>query len=199
MAPRNGIRNASILSPASPRRCNSFCVSTRAVGVRALKAEIMSDPQTDRTDVYVSAFFCDRLLREHDGILSAIRVVDLFVIPVPEQGATSFIPRLETNLVIIFRSKSQADFTATISATDPRGIVQSSSGLVSLTGEPDIYVYTMAIDIFITDVLEGTHWYDIFVNGSLANRIPLHVKHVKVPTSRELRQTWKSPDEGSRS
>ena len=157
----------------------------------------MSDPQTGKHSIYVSAFFCDRLLREHDGILSAIRVVDLFLVPVPEQGATPFIPRLETNLVVIFRSESQAEFTATIRATDPQGTIQSSSSPVSLTGEPGIYVYTMSITIFINDVLEGTHWYDILVNGSLANRIPLHVKHVEVPLSRELRQTWKSPDEGA--
>jgi hypothetical protein len=158
----------------------------------------MNDPQAGKPDVYVSAFFCDRVLQEHDGILSAIRVVDLFSVKIPEQGAGSFVPRLETNLLVIFRSESPAEFVATIRATDPRRKIQSSDIPVTLTGESGVYVFTMAVTLFINGVLEGTNWYDILVNGSLANRLPLVIRHEQVPIERELRQTWKSPDEGRR-
>lgn len=179
-----------------PQECN-LCLRFRrqALEWKYGRREIMNDPHPGRPSIYASAFFCDRLLREYDGVLSAIRVIDLFSVMVPEPGASSFVPRLETNLLVIFRSESPAEFVATIRATDPRGIVQSSNAPVTLTGEPGTYVYTMAITLFINGVLEGTHWYDILVDGSLVNRIPLHVRHTKVPTARELRQTWKAPDE----
>lgn len=155
----------------------------------------MADP-VSLAPVYVSAFFCDRVLREHDGILSAIRVVDLFSVPVPEAMAQPFTPRLETHLIIIFRSEAPAKVIATVRATDPKGRTQEHPFPIVLTGVPGMYVYTASIDLFINGVLEGTNWYDILVNGSLANRLPLHVKHVKIPTSQELRQTWQSPTTG---
>jgi hypothetical protein len=149
--------------------------------------------ETASARVYTSAFFCDRVLREHDGNISAIRVVDLFSVQVPEEMPRPFTPRLETHLVIIFRAEVPAKFVATIRATDPSGHPQESKFNIALTGMPGMYVYTAVIDLFINGVIEGTNWYDILVDGTLSNRLPLHVRHVKVPTSQELRQTWKSP------
>jgi hypothetical protein len=152
--------------------------------------------ETVPSKVYTSAFFCDRLLREHDGILSAIRVVDLFSVQIPEEMARPFTPRLETRLVIIFRAAIPAKFVATIRATDPSGRAQESKFNIALTGVAGMYVYTAAIDLFINGALEGTNWYDILIDGILSNRLPLHIRHVKVPTSQELKQTWKSPGTG---
>jgi hypothetical protein len=148
----------------------------------------MSDPRTGESPIYVSAFFCDRLLTEADGVLSAIRLVDIFSAMVPEEGAKQFVPRLETNLVLIFRSDSQAEFTATIHMKDPRGTVKSSTIPVTLSGQSGVYVYTMYIVLVINGAIEGTNWFDISVNGSLANRLALVVRHQPVPTERQLRQ-----------
>jgi hypothetical protein len=156
-------------------------------------------PEPSKPTIYVSAFFCDRVLREHDGILSAIRVVDLFSVPVPEEMARPFTPRLETNLIIIFRAEAPATLIVSIRATDPIGRSQEHRFPVALTGVPGMYVFTASIALFINGALEGTNWYDIAVDGSLSTRLPLHIKHVKIPTSQELKQTWKSPDEGPRS
>jgi hypothetical protein len=150
-----------------------------------------------KTRVFVSAFFCDRVLREQDEVLSAIRVADLFVAPVPESGAHRFVPRLETNLVVIFRSDAPVEFVAGIKSVDPRGTANATTMPIVMTGEPGLYVFTAVIEIFINGVLEGTHWYDISVDGALANRVPLRVKYVPVPTSAELRQTWGGTDEGT--
>ena len=154
--------------------------------------------ETASPKVYTSAFFCDRLLREHDGNISAIRVVDLFSVQVPEEMARPFTPRLETHLVIIFRAEVEGEFVATIRATDPSGRTQESEFRIALSGVPGMYVYTAVIDLFINGALEGTNWYDILIDGRLLNRLPLHIRHVRVPASQELRQTWKSPEAGLR-
>jgi len=112
--------------------------------------------------------------------------------------ARPFTPRLETHLVIIFRAAVAAEFVATIRTTDPSGRTQESKFPIALTGVPGMYVYTAVIDLFINGALEGTNWYDILIDGTLSNRLPLHIRHVKVPTSQELRQTWKSPETGLR-
>jgi hypothetical protein len=156
-------------------------------------------PESGKPIVYVSAFFCDRVLREHDGILSAIRVVDVFTVSVPEEMAQPFTPRLETNLIIIFRAEVPVKLIVAIRATDPIGRTQEHKFPVALTGVPGMYVFTASIALFINGALEGTNWYDILIDGSLSTRLPLHIKHVKIPTSQELKQTWKSPVEGPRS
>lgn len=141
--------------------------------------------------LYVSAFFCERVLREVDHTLTAVRIVDFFDVKIPDAGAVPFVPRLEVCLVIMFRSDfpiSQLPWSVRI--TDPKGAVTE-------TDFPDTEITTSAvaaiatINIFINGVLDGVHMYEVLVEGqTVACRVPITIKHTKVPTSAPPQRTW---------
>ncbi len=153
----------------------------------------MPEEPPPRNFIYVSAFFCERVLREYDYVLSAIRIVDFYSVYVPDANAAPFTPRLETNLIVMFRSEAACQFNWAIRVTDPSGLTtEERFGVQKVSGGGA--AATVVVTIMINGVLEGTNWYEILLDGALASRVPLTVKHEQVPTSQAPQPTWNTPD-----
>jgi hypothetical protein len=139
--------------------------------------------------LYVSAFFCERVLREQDGAITAIRMIDYFDVKVPDIGASQFVPRLEVHLVIIFRSIRAVRVPWIVRITDPNGsITEQHFPDIDIAG--GAIAATAVVNLFINGVLEGVHVYEIIVEGSsVACVVPLAIRHTKVPTSAPPQRT----------
>jgi hypothetical protein len=143
--------------------------------------------------IYASAFLCDRAMREGDGVLSAIRIIDLVSISVPPDGTQPFVPFLQVALVIIFKCEVKTLVTPTIRGIDPSGTQFAMHEFPQAVVGPAPGGVSLNIDLYINSVKEGVTWFEVLANGQLVQRVSLLVRHVKasIPTSTTPILTWK--------
>lgn len=126
----------------------------------------------------IACLFCEKVLREQDGVMSFIRVTDKWLVP----GSTEQMPLtvIQTNLAVLmksgaFRGSAQIILTpytpskkqmppivipVVFEADDDRGVA-ASSPLGFPVQEPGIY------------------WIDIEVNGQLISRASITVLYLR--------------------
>ena len=121
-----------------------------------------------------AALFADRVLREEDGVLSAIRIIDRVTVnEKPEEGQRSAI---EVRLLFAVKSGSvEGDQTFRVRHRDPSGKYGKldKEWPVSLKGGGD------GANLVITLILElkeyGTHWFDLEWQGHVLTSVPLTI------------------------
>ncbi len=121
-----------------------------------------------------AAVFCDRVLRETDGVYSLIRIVDRWMVAgTTEQMATTLI---QTNLVIIMKSGTyRGPAKIQVTPTDPNGKEMASLHLpVNFEGDDDRGV-AMALPIAFPVQEQGVYWFDIQISGQSFTKVPLRV------------------------
>ena len=131
------------------------------------------------------AVFCERVLQEKDGVISAIRIVDRFTQVVPPTSAqTVMVPmRLDVFVVIAIKSgdfKRKAELK--ITPKTPSGEeMPGFSGSVLLEGDE------RGVNVIIRYVFEskeeGVYWFDVELDGQSLTKMPLHIIHQEMPTS----------------
>jgi hypothetical protein len=53
----------------------------------------------------VSAFLCERILHEADGVLSAIRIVDVFYVELPTNAPEGAVALIQPHCLVIFKTQ----------------------------------------------------------------------------------------------
>jgi hypothetical protein len=154
------------------------------------------DSQNQKSRVYVNAFLCDRLLREEDKTMSAIRLIDFTSVDIPIGSAQPFVPHVEANLVIIFRSERAVDFVATVQGTGPDGVVFSTYDFpVRIEGGAS--GHTLALTLILNGAAEGLTWFNVLLDGELASKVPLLIRYTKLPTGSPT-LIWSKPADASK-
>lgn len=126
-----------------------------------------------------TAVFCDRVLREADGIVSLIRIVDRWTVAGPaEQMATTLI---QTNLAILMKSGTyQGAAKIQVTPTSPSGVEMASLQLpVNFEGDDDRGV-AIALPIAFPVQEPGVYWFDIQISGRSLTKIPLRVLYQQI-------------------
>ena len=123
------------------------------------------------------AAVCERVLNEKDGVLSLIRIVDRFVVPVPTPAPGAETPAVTINAFLVVALKSgfyEGKGTLRIVPTSPSGKQQPelSSGIL-LEGQDRGMNVVLQLQ-FVTRE-EGLHWFDVFFENQLLTRIPVRV------------------------
>ena len=130
------------------------------------------------------AFFCEKLLREADGVLSAIRIVDRFSV----QGTTEDMPAstIAFTIVIVFKSgefRGRAEIE--LKCTSPSGKpLPSTKFPVVFEGEGDRGTGVGVMIQFRAEE-EGLFWFEVLLNAVGGNpepvtRIPLRIIYQRV-------------------
>ena len=124
--------------------------------------------------VFVSAFLADRILAEADGVLSAIRMLDV----VQVTGPKNFIISVESNLIVLFKSENPQQFTATLRGFHPDGstFVMPQDFQITLTGGAHGVSLLMILK-FDADK-EGIYWMEVVVADEVVQWVPLQVKRI---------------------
>ena len=150
------------------------------------------DQQSDKPRVYVSAFFCQEMIREPDkDLLTAIRIADSFAAvpielsptfdgegePPPFSPMRTYLP-LDAHAVIAFRSEAPVEFTASLRGTGPNGEIMPGG----FEDHPckigaDGAGYTLNANVRVPTDQKGTYWFEIYVDGELATKLPLRIEH----------------------
>jgi len=148
--------------------------------------------QADKPRVYVAAFFCQDIIRERDNdFLTAVRIAESFAaVPVeitpvfqgegqlPEVPAIRVYPPLDAHAVVMFRSEQPIEFTCSMRGVMPDGELWPG-GFQDLKCRigADGAGYTLNLSIRIPTDREGTFWFEIYVEGELATKLPLRIAH----------------------
>ncbi len=130
------------------------------------------------------AAFCERVLREADGVLSLIRVVD--VVTHTERGPNppDEMPEVHYPLFFTITLKSGAArgrHDITIIPELPSGeTIQPLTMSIRLEGEGKGTNITSRIDMPYK--LEGLYWFNVQFDNQVITRIPLEVRYAKMVT-----------------
>lgn len=143
----------------------------------------MADPKQGVGGPFVgAALFCENVLEEKDGVHSAIRIVDRFmvdpVIPnIPGLPADAK-PAFRTFLFVIFKS---GDFVGTkqlgVRLRYPSGRYGQRPELdVPLTFKGGEHGVSVRIGLGVSVEEFGLHWADVSLDGEVATRVPLSIQ-----------------------
>lgn len=135
-----------------------------------------------------AACFCERVLEEKDGVLSAIRIVDRVMIQgLAQPGAEALpMPPIPISLVALVNLKNGAARGSRRLELNPR----SPSGLklpgvsmpVLLEGEDDRGI-NLRLQVYLQAQEEGVYWFDVLLDGQQFTRMPLRVVYQVVTTT----------------
>lgn len=132
--------------------------------------------------ISVSAFLCERVLTEADGVMSAIRIVDLFYVrdlPADQKGQA--LPQIRFYACVFFKSKpgkyphsvqtklQQVDGTVQLLGEESV-VMESKSGAEELPGGVTIQV---ELNIAVSQL--GTCYLCLYLDGDEVVRIPFSV------------------------
>lgn len=122
-----------------------------------------------------AAFLCEKVLKEQDGVVSYIRVVDRFTL----QGDTDEIPAgraLKVNVVVSLKNgDARGKHKISVRPETPSGQQLPEVALqVLFEGDADRGV-NVVIELGLPIEHEGLYWLDAFVDTLLVSRIPMRV------------------------
>lgn len=130
-----------------------------------------------------TAVLCEKVLREPDGVMSLIRVVDRIYTsqvtvgrPDSTQAPLPPPPPLMLNLVISFKSGGiSGDREVGITSYAPSGLrVSEIRQRVLFEGGADRGIAVIGV-VTINVTETGMHWFEVRLDGQLATKVPLLV------------------------
>jgi hypothetical protein len=127
------------------------------------------------------AVFCEKVLQEKDGVLSAIRIVDRFTHSTSFDGAPDIMPPFNIGVSIVIGFKSgdtKGKWELKVKPFAPSGQeLVGFTGPVFFTGEEQ--GATVVIQYGLMAKEEGVYWFDIMLNEKLFTRMPLRIIYEK--------------------
>jgi hypothetical protein len=135
-----------------------------------------------------AACFCEQILQEQDGVLSAIRIVDTYTIPPLPAGVE--LPPNEPHGVILVRGLISLK-SGDVVGTGKVGLVMHkiTGELVTLSPEGGWPVtlqggehgFNVKLNFGLGVKNFGLVWFDVTWNGEVLTRIPLRLKQAESP------------------
>jgi hypothetical protein len=136
---------------------------------------------SDRGGPYLNAaLICERVLRETDGVASAIRIVDRFTSnvqavgmelpPLPGQRKVAF------TLLLCFRSgKARGNETLTLEVERPDGMIRPFlSRSIYFDGDEE-HGPMVSINVDFDYDQDGLYWFCVFLEDTFITKIPLRL------------------------
>lgn len=130
------------------------------------------------------AAFCERVLQEQDGVLSAIRIIDRIIQTVQAAGtqAPDQMPQLKFDMFVVVCFKS-GDFRGKkdvkIIPKSPSGqILQGFSAPMLFEGDERGVNVVLRYSLDIKE--EGLYWFDVELDGEVVTKMPLRVIYQKL-------------------
>lgn len=128
------------------------------------------------------AAFCERILREADGVVSLIRVVDVVTHTEGGPDAPRDMPtvRYPLNLALMLKSgRAKGRHEVTITPELPSGeTLPSIMVTVQLEGEGKGFNVFSRVDIPYS--LEGLYWFHIRFDEDILTRLPLQIRYSRM-------------------
>ena len=132
-----------------------------------------------------AALFCERVLQEKDGVLSAIRIIDRLTHTITGPDAPDEMPSFQVQISILISFKSgdaKGRQELTVTPSSPSG--KTLPGLsVPILFEGDERGANVNIGYAFKAEEEGLYWFGVILNGKEFTRIPLRIIYQKMQTT----------------
>ena len=146
------------------------------------------------------ASFCERVLTEQDGVLTAVRIIDTLNVQVlNDHLAKSAIERV-TLLVGLRSGPFKGSGTLKLVAVDADGKPSKNTSTTPVALLGGAHGTNIIVNLGIAVSKSGVYWYEIYFNDQLLTRTPLSVsvieKKIELPPqtkSRPRKSKVKSP------
>ena len=127
-----------------------------------------------------AALFCEKILRESDGVLTAVRIIDRFNV----HGNTDEMQKSTLNFTMLLALKSgdvRGRAEISVQPTSPSGKpLPKLSFPVNFEGDSDGGVGITVPTIFDATE-EGVFWFDVKFGEQLLTRMPLRILYRQSP------------------
>ena len=142
--------------------------------------------ESDKPKIWVSALICTDVLREDHGarkMLTALRISNGFqATPInlqPDPGLPGLLfATIQFKLLVTAHCEVERTFTMTSRMVAPNGRtfedMQPMENQVILSNGSGV---TTVINSSISPNLAGVYWFEIFVDGELATKVPMVILH----------------------
>lgn len=132
---------------------------------------------------YVSAaFVCEKILRESDGAISAIRIVDTFYVPTdappPDVNAGILITAF-----VSLKSDSPMEGAVSVALKTPDGETKDMPQKWPISFSEEISGANLILNFAIHPRHIGTSWIDVRWNNEVITRAPLRIVRGEKPNS----------------
>jgi hypothetical protein len=132
-----------------------------------------------------TAVFCEKVLQEKDGVLSAIRIVDQFTVSSSVEGTPELMPSINiaASLLITFKSGDiKGKWELKVKPVTPSG--QELPGFIGpVMFEGGHRGANVIIQYVLPAKEEGTYWFDVMLNDKLITKMPLKIVYTKAQIS----------------
>ncbi len=129
-----------------------------------------------------AAVLCEKVLQEKDGVVSAIRLVDRFVITASGAQPPGQMPKINlamTALIIFKSGDARGSRTVAIKPIMPSGRVLPET-LLPMFLEGDDRGANLIANIKLEVSEEGLYWFEVSCNDDFVTRVPLRVVYQRV-------------------
>jgi hypothetical protein len=161
--------------------------------------ENMSENVGGKPRVYVNAMLCGSIIRHRENVLSAIGLADGYTVnPLkiisalpdgsPDETNAQYVYQpLNIAAVFTFRTEEPAEFIVTLKGVRPSGspLFPSTDSFPITTGK-GAEGNVMNVNFSITTEEEGDYWIEFYVDGALANKVPIRIMHGSQPVRIQL-------------
>jgi len=127
-----------------------------------------------------AAFFCERLLEESDGVLSAIRIVDTITTQDDESTPHPVMRPVNLTLFIAFKAgqaRGAYDLTVAMEGPTERSSTHPAERHTQtiLFDGADHGGATIIMPVALIADQEGVYWFSVFLDDLVVTRLPLRV------------------------
>jgi len=132
-----------------------------------------------------SAVFCERVLREADGVLSLIRLVDRLTISTAGPGAPDTMPKTPyriTAVIMLTSGAARGSHEIKIETEEPSGLKTKPPFLTTVHMEGQDRGANVILDMHLMLEMEGLYWFHVYFDDTLISKMPFNVMYGRVST-----------------
>ena len=132
-----------------------------------------------------SAVFCEKVLREADGVLSLIRIVDRVIISAAGPGAPDTMPEMPyhiTAVIMLTSGPAQGRHEIKVETEEPSGLKTQSPFLATVQMEGEDRGANVIIEMGLRIKIEGRYWFHVHLDDTLLTKIPFRVMYARTLT-----------------
>ena len=128
--------------------------------------------------IYTAGLICQHVLKEENGIYSALRIADMIEIELPANVDLSkfSFQQISCHALFIFKSDQPEEFEVEISYLKPDGNREGRQVFpIKLKEAPSGHLLDITMEV--QPQAEGVYWVEAYIKSTLATRIPFRIVH----------------------
>lgn len=132
-----------------------------------------------------AAFFCERVIEDKEGILTAVRIVDRVVQTAIGVGTPEEMPATAVSLTLLVAFKSgqaRGRHDVQVVVESPAGLRSQVAPAYSILLEGEDRGANLVLNLSFSAQQEGLYWFDVLLDGARFTRVPLRLVYQRQET-----------------